>query len=51
MNFSIVINQQVSSPDLDRIVFNAKTKDRKYVEAACKVRENYMKKRKDNPLI
>lgn len=46
MSCGIVINQQIFSPNLDRIALEPKIKDPKLVEAACQGRENYMKKLK-----
>ena len=36
MSCSIVINQQVPSPDPDRVASEVKIKDPKHVETACK---------------
>ena len=46
----IVINQQPSLPISDRSAPETKTKDQKRVEAACRNRENYMKKLKEKLL-
>ena len=50
MSCSIVINQQVPSPDPDRVASEAKIKDPKQVETACKGGENYMEKLTDRLL-
>ena len=47
MSCSIVINQQASSSDPDRVSSQAKIKDLNRSEAAHKGRQNYLKKTKE----
>ena len=50
MNCNIVINQQPSLPTSERSAPEIKTKGHKRVEAACRGRENYIKKLKEKLL-
>ena len=50
MSCNIVINQQPSLTTSDRPTPETKIKDQKRVEAACRGRENYMKKLKERLL-
>ena len=50
MSCNIVINQKPSLPASDRSAPKAKAKDQKRVKAACRGRENYMKKPKERLL-
>ena len=50
MNCNIAINQQTSLPTSERSAPEIKTKGHKRVEAACRGRENYIKKLKEKLL-
>ena len=50
MNCNIIINQQPSLSTLERSAPKTKTKDQKRFEAACRGRENYMKKLREKLL-
>ena len=50
MNCNIVINQQPSLPTSERSAPEIRTKGHKRVEAACRGRENYIKKLKEKLL-
>lgn len=43
MSWNIVINQQLSSMDPEKVASEAETKDSKRVEGACKGQENCIK--------
>ena len=43
MSWNIVINQQLSSMDAEKVASEAETKDSKRVDGACKGQENCIK--------